>query len=354
MSEPTAVTPPPIPAALQKVKVAAGSWNKYMRVLWYGAAKTGKSTAAASMPKPILCASGGDEQGIAQYLDPSKGDVCFDITTPDQLTAFITYGTKNMDFFKSLVLDPITPIWNDYMDEMGKVFGNKETGEIKGGAWKNVKGPWAIFMRQLKRAKLDVSMTAWVNDILYENVEDSPGITKLSIVSQEIPKVEKRIPHHVDLIFLTTIVLDSKRRPTPIHEVTFMGGRRPRTINPKDLYVGKKWKFDEREPKSPWEVIIEPLRAAWQDSAGAVDFLGIADPIEAETESGETEQMAADLAVGAMLRIIDAATDFRTYRDQTFPKEVAPFINGLKDPAARARVQAAHEIKKTALAAGGK
>jgi hypothetical protein len=354
MSDTPQITPPPIPAALQKVKVAAGSWSKYMRVLWYGESKSGKSYAIASMPKPILCASGGDEQGVAQYLDPTQGDVCFDITTPDQLLAFIDYGLKNMDFFKSIAFDPITPIWGDYMDAMGEKFGNAQ-GEIKGGAWKNVKGPWALFMRQLKRSKLHVSFSAWVNDILYEQTEDQPGIMKLNIVAQESPKVEKRIPHHVDIILQTSIIRDAKRRPTSIHEITLMGGRRPRTVSPKDFYVGKKWRFDEKTPTSPWTVIIEPLLAQWQDAAaGAVDFLGIADPIEAETESGETEQMAADLAVGAMLRIIDAATDFRTYRDQTFPKEVAPFINGLKDPAARARVQAAHETKKTALAAGGK
>lgn len=339
-----------IPSILKNVQVGAGKWNKYMRILVFGAAKSGKSYFLASMPKPILAASGGDEQGISQYLDPQQGDICFEITTPDQLLAFIQFGTKNMDQFKSIVFDPITPIWNDYMDHYSEKFG----GEIKGGQWKTVKAPWALFMRQLKRSKSHVGMSAWVNDFYMEKEETMPGVEKTIVGTQEVPKVEKRIPHHVDIILQTSIQLDKKRKATSIHEIAIAGGRRPRTVSPKDFYTGRKWTFDDRQDTSPWDVIVEPIRAKWQDATGAVDFIGLADAQEATEETIETDQIAEDYQVGAMLRVIEGQTSLHEYSSKAWPEQIAPYINGLKDAKARARVEQAHETKKNQLKEAGK
>lgn len=334
-----------IPAALLPHLQRPGTWSKYLRILLWGKYKTGKSFFLADFPKPILAATGGDEAGLAQYLDPKAGDMCFSIDTPDNLKAFLEFGSKNVHRFKSMLFDPIGGgIWEDYMDSWNEQLG----GDIKGSQWRQVKGPWKLFMRQMKRAKLHVGMSAHMNDTLYEEVENAPGEKKLSIKAIEAPKIERKTPYHVDLIFQTLVKLDKKNKPTPFHQVIFMGGRRPRTIPPNELYVGKTWEFDSRVEQHPWKTVIEPILDKWQEG-GSEDYIGALDGAEIASDMRETAQIAEDAVVGSMLRVIESQTNLHEYASKAWPDQIAPFINGLTDERVKSIVMAAHEAKKKEL-----
>lgn len=343
-------TPPKyltIPPILQQQLIHAGTYRKFMKILWIGRYKTGKSFALASYPKPILAASGGDEDGISQYLDKTQGDVAFRIETPDQLAAFVDFAVRNVDHFRSCVLDPITLIYDDYQDAWSAKFG----GEIKGKNWNPVKAPWKIFRRAMKRANIHVGMSAHLKEVQYENEAGAPGEKeKLVIKPVEMPRIERQLPYDADLMFQCHQQLDKKNRPTPIHEIEFIGGRRPRTIAPTDLYTGKKWIFDERKPESPWEKIIVPLLAAWEE--GATDMVGFdgmdLDPRGAQDDLAETESMSQDYLLGSMLTAIAAQTSLAEYSSGAWPEKILPFIDKLT-PDRKAQVLQAHEAKKIAL-----
>lgn len=354
MSEPTPTPDRPsliVPPELQAIRVGAGTWCKYLRLLVGGEAKSGKSHLLADFPKPIIAGSAGDEQGIAEYLDPTQGDECFDITTPVQLEKFIMFAAKySGNHFHSVVIDPITALWTDYMDW----WGEKKGGQILGPDWKEVKGPWKIFMRTGKRLKAHFGMSAWQSNVVYEQLLDSSvpaGVeqkAKLNIRQAEVFKTEKNIPYHVDMILQTRTVLDQRDRPTPIHEVIFRGGRRPRTIDPAALYTGKTWKFDERKPVSTWDTIIAPYLAKWQDAtAGAVEYVGM-DERAAVEEDSEELQVTNDYLAGNMIRLIAGHMDGKTYKEAIWKKEVFPYIDKLP-PALKQSVIGVHEEAKKRL-----
>ncbi|NIV37557.1 MAG: hypothetical protein GWN58_51510, partial [Anaerolineae bacterium] len=69
----------------------------------------------------------------------------------------------------------------------------------------------------------------------------------LNIHSQEVAAIEKSVPYTVDIVLQMRVVADKMNRPTPTHEIVVAKARRPSTVDPKDLFVGKKvtWRSDK-------------------------------------------------------------------------------------------------------------
>ncbi len=265
-----------------------------------------------------------------------------DISNPNAMIQAVEFATANEDKLQSFVMDPITLGWEDWMDYFNEKFG----GDIRGGQWKDVKGPWKLMMRMLMRSSLHVCMCAWVDDIVYEQKEIAPGIKGgLEIFAQEKPKVEKRIPHIFDLGIQWIIERDRLRRPTPIHLARVTKARRPRSIPPEELHLGKTWKFDELKPKNPWDVIVQPILDKWGN--GAVDHLGM-DPRAVQTDMKELELLAQQRSVGEIMTLINKQTDMATYRD-VWSRQIEEAVNQM-DKEHREVVMAAHEAKKKELA----
>jgi hypothetical protein len=196
------------------------------------------------------------------------------------------------------------------------------------------------------RCKLNVGQAAWMKEVVYERPEIAPGIEgKLTIRPVEVPQVERKIPYHVDILLQTSIVLDSKNRPTNKHRITLTGGRRPRSISPEDFHVGKRWTFDSKNPVDPWETIIQPLIEKWDD--GAVDFLGM-DEKAINGEEKDIDKVTQDYTMGCMISLIQAQTDFQVYRDRVWTNEIAPIIDEL-DEEHKKTVLEAHDKKKKEL-----
>lgn len=333
-----------VPPSIARLRSPVGLHRRGMKVLVYGESKSGKSTTLASFPNPILAIDSG-EGGIGLYLDSAKGDECFEATNPEAFLNLCEFALKHENHFKTLVIDPVTTTWEDWMDYWSEKFG----GDIKGPQWNQVKGPWKVLAKQLNRSKLNVGQAAWLKDLVWERPESQPGVQgQLQIRAVEVPQVERKTVYHVDILLQTSIVRDAKNRPTNKHRITLAGGRRPRTVDPSHFHVGKTWDFDSKKPTSPWDTIIAPIAAQWDD--GAVDYLGM-DAREAGAESVELEKATQDYTVGCMLRVIAEQTNFQVYRDRVWPNEIAPIIDEL-DAEHKAIVMKAHEEAKVRLQKG--
>lgn len=316
-----------------------GTHRRGMKVLVFGPTDGGKSFFLAHMPSPKVILDANAEGGISAYLRPE--DECLPVTNPELFTRAIDFILKNEDKIQSVCIDGMTGAWEEFMDFWAQKLG----GDIQGGDWRKVKGPWKLLLKRLMRSRLHVGFSAWQKDILYDQ-QDNAGMKKLEIRQQDVPNIEKTVPYTVDFILKADVVRDRKNVPTPYRTLTVYKARRPRSISPADLYSGKQWKFDQKNPVNPWEIVIEPYMNQWQE--GAVDHLG-SDPIEEEYEGRLLDAVVADQDLAYILQVIAKQTDLRDYQ-MAWAKEIDPKLPKLGEERKKLVVEA-HARKKAELEA---
>lgn len=92
--------------------------EKRLKVLFYGMAGVGKSTAAASFPKPYFIDT---ERGIEndQYIRllQKNGGAVFQTADFDELMKEVKSLLTESHEYKTLVIDPLTTLYNDLLDK---------------------------------------------------------------------------------------------------------------------------------------------------------------------------------------------------------------------------------------------
>lgn len=102
--------------------------EKRLKALFYGPAGSGKTTAAISFPRPYLVDTerGATNEQYVKVLEENGGLYWF-TTDPDELIDEITRLLSNEHPFQTLIIDPLTVIYNDLLDkgmaEKGEEFG---------------------------------------------------------------------------------------------------------------------------------------------------------------------------------------------------------------------------------------
>lgn len=340
----------------------SGNTRRGMKILCFGPTGSGKSPLLASFPRPLAVIDCG-EGGIQPYLRPPKTvdgkqvvdldrvwageeDVCFTVKGPEDMDRAVDWVLKHEDKFKSLVIDGYNLNWEDHMDYWNERFG----GDIQGGQWRMVKGPWKARQKRLMRSNLNVGFSCWLRDIAYEQVQSRPGAAaRLNIHAQEVAAIEKSVPYTVDIVLQMRVCLDKMNRPTPNHEIVVVKARRPVTISPKELYVGKvtKWRSDKQEDL--FGLAVAPYVDQWKDSV-AVDYLGM-DAETAISEDRECTAAAEDAEAGRLVREMNSAYQKGEFKDMTkfgewWQRVIAPTINSLGKEAQLSVVQAKDAIKR--------
>jgi len=331
------VFPIDVPRPLARFASPIGAHRRGIKVMVFGPPDAGKSFFLAHMPSPKVVIDANEEGGIQTYLRPE--DKCFTMSGPEAILAAIDFTLANESQLASFCIDGMSGFWEETMDFWAKKLG----GEIQGGDWRKVKGPWKLLLKRLMRSKLNIGFSAWLKDVGYEQV-DQGGIKKLEIRAVDVPQAEKTIAYTVDFLLKADVVLDRKKVPTQFRTLTVYKARRPRSILPTELFTGKQWKFDQKQPVDPWEVVIAPYIQKWQD--GAVDYLG-SDPLEDQFEGRAMEDVAQDVTLARILQKIAEQTNFETYK-QVWAKEIDPDLRGMS--AARlAIITDAHARKRAEL-----
>lgn len=342
-TEAPALSLPPLPPALHRLRVPTGVHRRWLKFVVFGGWKTGKSYFLSTMPRPILAIDCG-EGGIGMYLPKDDPQVhCVNVTTPAEFDAAIEYALRNQDKIASVAIDPITELWTDYMDWWSDEL---KTEQIQGGQWKKVKAPWKNNLRRLMRANFHVGYAAWLKEVQYEEGAAGPGEKgKLEIHQVLLPALERTVGYTIDMLLGTNVARDRLNQPTSTHIVRFWGGRRPLSVPPTELYIGKEWRFDARKPVSPWDTVIAPMLPQWEVD-GMEDLGAIGDVSPAEQARGlrEMQQLGDDAELGRLLRLIAESTDASKYRASVFP-EIQLALPTLPADAVKV-LQAAHEAKK--------
>ena len=161
--------------------------------------------------------------------------------------------------------------------------------------------------------------------------------------------IEKSVPYTVDIVLQMRVCLDKMNRPTPKHEIIVVKARRPITIPPKELYIGKitPWRSDKTEDL--FGLAVAPYVDQWKDSV-AVDYLGM-DAETAINEERECTAAAEDAEAGRLVRVMNTAYAAKEFTDMTkfgewWQQVIAPTINSLSKEAQLSVVQAKDVIKR--------
>lgn len=118
--------------AVSPVKV-----EKRLKLFLFGQASAGKTTAAIQMPTPYIIDAEKGTDHYAALINKSGGKVFQTTDIAEVIREVRELGTAKHDF-KTLVIDPITPLYNNLLDECEQTTGS-DFGRHYGAANKIMK-----------------------------------------------------------------------------------------------------------------------------------------------------------------------------------------------------------------------
>jgi len=160
---------------------------KRLKALFYGVAGVGKSTAAAAFPCPYFIDT---EKGVEndQYvkLITTNNGVVFQTSDFDELTNEVKALLTEQHDYKTLVIDPLTVVYNDLLDKSALKVGT-DFGKHYGEANKKMK----ILLGLLLRLDMNVIITSHAKNEYGQN---------LAVLGQTFD-CYKKLDYLFDLVF---------------------------------------------------------------------------------------------------------------------------------------------------------
>jgi hypothetical protein len=176
--------------------------RKRLKCLVFGPAGVGKTTACLQFPKSYVIDC---EKGVENYpnLVRKAGSVVYTSCDIDDVHAEIKALLTEAHDYRTLVIDPITGIWNDLLDKSERKVGN-EFGRHYGEAQKTIRKINNLILR----LDMNVLMTS------HQKVEYGPGLVKLG----DTFDAWKKYDYLFDIVLHLTKTDDGKRMATVIKQ----------------------------------------------------------------------------------------------------------------------------------------
>jgi hypothetical protein len=174
--------------------------QKRLKALFYGAAGVGKTTAAINFPKPYLIDT---EKGAEndQYVKILKdnGGVVFQTTDFEELIEEVKSLLCEKHEFKTLIIDPLTTLYNDLLDKSALQVGT-DFGKHYGHANKKMKHLLGLLLR----LDMNIIITCHSKNEYGQNLavlgQTYDGYKKLDFLFDLCVEVQKRGSNRVGII----------------------------------------------------------------------------------------------------------------------------------------------------------
>lgn len=179
--------------------------EKRMKALFYGQAGAGKTTAAISFPKPYLIDTekGATNDQYVQLLKKSGG-VVFQTSDFQELINEVRSLLVEKHDYKTLVIDPLTTLYNDLLDKAALKVGT-EFGRHYGEANKSMKH----LLNLLLRLDMNVIITSHAKNEYGQNLavlgQTFDCYKKLDYLFDLVFEVQKRGKERVALVKKTRV-----------------------------------------------------------------------------------------------------------------------------------------------------
>lgn len=131
--------------------------EKRLKTLFYGIAGVGKTMAAIQFPKPYLIDTekGAENDEYVKTL-AENGGVIFQTSDFDELATEVKSLLTEKHPYKTLIIDPLTVVYNDLLDKSAKSLISKE--DPTGTAYSRHKGPADRKLKHLLNLLLRLDM----------------------------------------------------------------------------------------------------------------------------------------------------------------------------------------------------
>lgn len=187
--------------------------DKRLKALFYGAPGVGKTTCALQFPRPYLIDTerGAENEEYVDLLNKSQGAYFF-TTDPDDLITEIKTLLSVPHQYKTLIIDPLTVIYNDLLDKSAEELGT-DFARHKAPADRKIKH----LLTLLLRLDMNVIVTAhskvkWVRakdqrgrDTVAEDGSTFDCYGKLDYLFDLVFEVQKRGSDRVGIVKKTRV-----------------------------------------------------------------------------------------------------------------------------------------------------
>lgn len=174
--------------------------QKRLKALFYGGAGVGKTTAAISFPKVYLIDTekGSENDQYVKLLQKNHGAV-FQTSDFDELMKEVKSLLSEQHEFKTLVIDPLTTLYNDLLDKSALKNGT-EFGRHYSDANKQMKN----LLNLLLRLDMNVIITCHSKNEYGQNLsvlgQTYDGYKKLDYLFDLVFEIQKRGKERVGLV----------------------------------------------------------------------------------------------------------------------------------------------------------
>lgn len=255
--------------------------EKRLKALFYGLPGVGKTTTAIQFPKPYVIDTerGAENDEYVEALRKSGG-ILWQNTDPDELIEEVKNLLETKHDFRTLVIDPLTTIYNDLLDKAALEVGT-DFGRHKGPADRKVKH----LLNLLLRLDMNVIITShakpnWVRakDSKGKDTVAQEGVTfdcygRLDYLFDLVFEVQKRGANRVGIVRKTRMSQfpDGDTFDFTYAEIAARYGREvlERDAQPVQLASAEQAETLARLVKA---LSIQPESDKWLDKAGAATF----------------------------------------------------------------------------------
>lgn len=186
--------------------------EKRLKALFYGVAGVGKTTAAIQFPRPYLIDTekGAENDQYVKILEKAGGAV-FQTSDFDELLSEVTNLLTEKHEYRTLVIDPLTVVYNDLLDKAAKSLATREDpegmafGRHKAKADRKVKH----LLNLLLRLDMNVIITSHSKTVWGEGMkrlgETFDCYAKLDYLFDLVFEIQKRGVERVGIVRKTRI-----------------------------------------------------------------------------------------------------------------------------------------------------
>lgn len=208
--------------------------EKRLKALFFGPAGVGKTTAAIQFPKPYLIDTerGAENDQYAKMLS-DRGGAIFQTADFDEMVSEVTQLLTEKHDYQTLIIDPLTGVYNDLCDKAAKSLATREDpegmafGRHKAKADRSVKH----LMNLLLRLDMNVIITSH-SKILWGEGMVKLGNTfdcyaKLDYLFDLVFEIQKRGSDRVGIVRKSRVsgLPEGEQFPFNYHEVAARYGR---------------------------------------------------------------------------------------------------------------------------------
>lgn len=248
--------------------------EKRLKLLLFGKAGVGKTTAAIQFPKPYLIDTerGAENDSYVQTLS-KQGGAYFFTNDPDELISEVQALLSTKHNYRTLIIDPITVVYNDLCDKGMKEKG-EEFGRYKLPADRTMKHLHALLLRLDMNVILTYhAKSEWANGSP-TGKDTFDGFGKSDYLFDLCIEVQKRGPDRVGVVRKSRIETfkDTEVFPFSYDDIADKYGRSilEREAKPETLATAEQISEVER--------LVELLKVPgdttdkWLDKAGAANW----------------------------------------------------------------------------------